>query len=174
MVISRFQTKRNGHSLIELVVSMLLASIVITNVYFFWKQMNKHIYHHQNHALLQKETDRVIRQVTSTIRRASQIIAFDRSSIFFLTDRSDDTLCYLFKDGELLQNNKPITILMNRTNVQNFEIKDLYEDPQNSSSYIFLEFALTLESHNGDTSAAQMRVKAKYPELKETDRILNW
>lgn len=164
---------RNGYSLIELVISMVLVSIVISNVYFFWRYMDRHVLVHSENASLQKETDRLIHLVTSAVRRSSSILHYDQKSITLLGETDEDTISYSFSEDTLYKNKVPLTILARRAHVKNFEIKDLNNDPQNTSAFVFLEFSLTLINHSGYESEAKLVVKTRRP-LQELDPAFGW
>lgn len=164
---------KKGYSLIELVVSMVLVSIVISNVYFFWNFMDKHIFRHSEQALLQKENDRIIHLVTSAVRQASSILYYNKNSILMTGGSDEDTISFSFSNDTLYKNKIPLTILMKRAYVKNFEIQDLSEDPLSKSPYLFLEFALTMASRAENESEARLTVKAKRP-LLEYDPTIGW
>jgi type II secretory pathway component PulJ len=164
---------RNGYSLAELVIAMVLTSIVISNVYFFWRYMDRHILVHSENAILQKETDRLIHLVTSDVRKASSILHYDQKSITLLGKTDEDTISYSFSEDTLYKNNIPLTILAKRAHVKNFEIKDLNEDPQNTSAFVLLEFNLTLINHSGYESEAKLVVKTERP-VHQSDPTFGW
>lgn len=169
------ESKIKGYSLIELVVSTLLASIVISNVYFFWKYINKHIAYYSSEALLHKESDRIIHVITSSVRKASEIIYYNSNSIIFTTEENKDTISYTFSNDSLFRNKKPVTILMKRASVKSFEIQNLnqQDDLQHKSPHLFLEFKLILKNQRGTESEVKLAVKTKQP-LQDSDPTLGW
>jgi prepilin-type N-terminal cleavage/methylation domain-containing protein len=164
---------RNGYSLMELVIAMALASIVISNVYFFWRYMDRHISVHSENASLQKETDRLIHQITSAVRKASSILYYDYKSITLLGETDEDTISYSFSQDTLYKNKVPLTILTRKAYVKNFEIKNLSDDPNNASAFILLEFNLTLRNQSGYESEAKLVVKIKQP-VQQSDPTFGW
>lgn len=164
---------RSGYSLMELVVAMLLSSIVLSNVYFFWKYMDKHVITYSNKAMLQKENDRIIHQITSAIRQSSGIIKYNQNSINFTDDKNEDTVSFSFSNDSLYRNGKSITILSKGIIVKNFEIKNLTDDPQNALQHIFLEFTLVMKNQKGDESEARLSVRTKRP-AQQSDHFQEW
>jgi prepilin-type N-terminal cleavage/methylation domain-containing protein len=134
---------RNGYSLMELVIAMALASIVISNVYFFWRYMDRHISVHSENASLQKETDRLIHQITSAVRKLPPycIMTINRSLFW---EKQMRTPYHTHFPRYTVKNKVPLTILTRKAYVKNFEIKNLSDDPNNASAFILLEFNLTL------------------------------
>lgn len=163
----------SGYSLMELVIAMVLVSIVISNVYFFWRYMDKHILVHSENASLQKETDRLIHLITSSIRRASSVLYYDQKSITLLGETDEDTVSYSFSEDTLYKNKVPLTILARRAHVKNFEIKNLSDDPQDASTFVLLEFNLTLTNQSGYESEAKLVVKTKQP-VQQSDPTFGW
>lgn len=157
----------------ELVIAMVLVSIVISNIYFFWRYIDKHVLVHSGNASLQKETDRLIHQVTSSVHRASSILHYDQKSITLLGETDEDTISYSFSEDTLYKNKIPLTILSPKAHVKNFEIRNLSNDPYNASSFILLEFNLTLKNHSGYESEAKLAVKARRP-AQELEPTFGW
>lgn len=157
----------------ELVIAMVLVSIVISNVYFFWRYMDKHVLVHSENASLQKETDRLIHLITTSVRRASSVLHYDQKSITFLGEADEDTISYSFSEDTLYKNKVPLTILARKAHVKNFEIKNLNDDPYNASVSILLEFNLTLSNPSGYESEAKLVVKTRRP-VHQLDPTFGW
>lgn len=153
--------KAGGYSLIELVVAMVLVSIVVSNVYFFWRYMNRHIIRHSESASLQIESDRIVHQIVSSVKRSSSILDYDRNSITMLGETDEDTVSYSFTNDTLYRNKIKLSLLTSRSHVKDFEIKNLTEDPLNSSGFLFLEITVTLAHQSGFESQATLRVKSR-------------
>lgn len=150
-----------GYSLVELVVAMVLVSIVISNVYFFWRYMDRHVIRHSESASLQSESDRIVHQIVSSVKKSSTLLNYDRNSIMMLGETDEDTVSYSFSNDTLYRNKIAMSILTPRSHVKDFEIKNLTEDPLNSFQFLFLEITVTLVNRTGFESQATLRVKSR-------------
>ena len=170
-MVIRYQD-RNGYSLMELVIAMVLVSIVISNVYFFWRYMDKHVLVHSENASLQR--NRPIDSSDYHFCSQSLLRVALRPEIdHFSGEADEDTISYSFSEDTLYKNKVPLTILARKAHVKNFEIKNLNDDPYHASVSILLEFNLTLSNPSGYESEAKLVVKTRRP-VHQLDPTFGW
>jgi|GEM_PF-2321179 len=149
----------SGMTLIELMIAMLVASIVLYTVIYTWNNINLHVARSKFRTQLETETNRIGIQIVSQIRRSQSILEWDDHHIRFLNAAGTDTIDYYYDGMNLLLNGKSVTILLSKSNVSNFEFKNLNEQAGNGDNSILLNLTLTITGMNNDSATVNHTVQ---------------
>ncbi len=155
---NRNEIRYKGFTLIELMVGVAISLIVISTVYYTWNSVNSHIARHSTKAQFSSEANRIIHSITSQIRRSPEVFKWGEKQIFFLSPDGDDTLSYVFRDGNLFCNGDTVKMVDMRNMVTDFRIRDLEEDRIEDYHPVLLEISLTM-TNGYDTLANSVTVK---------------
>jgi prepilin-type N-terminal cleavage/methylation domain-containing protein len=158
MNISRTGNPR-GFSLIELVVAIVMSTLVLGAAFSAWVLVNKHTVSGKRKAVLQAETDRMVRTIASQIRTAPAVVAWTDRSITMIAAGSGDTLVWAFDGDSLSHNDTMVRISSPRARVTDFHIADLTEG-NTSPRGALLSVSLTMRDDFGDESRVSMQAAA--------------
>jgi hypothetical protein len=146
-------------TLLELIIAMIVASIVLYTVIYTWNNINLHVAKSKFRTELETETNRIGSQIISHIRKSQSILEWNDHRILLLSSSGCDTLDYCYNGSELLLNGKPITILIHKSKVSNFELKNLNEQITENEGSLLLNFTLTIVGMDTDSATVNRTVQ---------------
>ncbi|MCX7726037.1 MAG: prepilin-type N-terminal cleavage/methylation domain-containing protein [Chitinispirillaceae bacterium] len=151
---------QKGFTLIELSVAIIITSIVVTIVYSSWTYWNRYVARTQSKTELRIECSRILRQITSQLRKAKIILFWDRNRIGFVREDNGDTIVYSYDyNGEIKYNGEKMVLLTNGSSVVDFSIENQNNDRE-SGIYLFV-IGITLKNSFNDTIRNESRVMVK-------------
>lgn len=160
---------RKGFTIVELTVAVLLTSIVVTIVYATWNGMNRHIYSRERRARLQNECDRIAGGIIAGMRRADDVISWDRTSIRYTT--SGDTVAWSF-DGSVLWNSGREVRPMRGGEVCAFSLENNNANEE-SRPWLF-SLTLSLVSAANDTATTRSTVMVRRGSAERLEDAFIW
>ncbi|GEM_PF-5174211 len=161
--------RRKGFTIVELTVAVLLTSIVVTIVYATWNGMNRHIYSRERRTRLQNECDRISQGIIAQMRRADDVISWDRTSIRYTA--SGDTVAWSF-DGNVLWNNGTEIKPMRGGRVCAFSLENS-NDNEESKPWLF-SLTLSLVSMANDTATNRSTVMVRRGDAAAPENDFMW
>ena len=147
----KLTVNESGMTLIELMIAMLVASIMLTTVFFMWNYINMHIGKSKYHTQLETETSRIGSLIASQIRKSQSILEWSDNRILMLNGNGSDTLDYYYSENELLLNGTKLSILVNNARVTVFELKDLNDHLDGLNGSLMLELTLSIVGRETDS-----------------------
>jgi hypothetical protein len=152
----------NGVTLIELIIALAMTATLTISVYYFWNHINLHTITYTARTQLTSEATRIVSSIVSQVRCAKEIFSFDYNSINFIS-KNGDTLNYRYDGDSLFLNDNSIKIITSGARISQFEIKDLNEGNSAEARYAYLEFTLTMEGAQRDSSTFSLSVNVPRP-----------
>ncbi|MBN1603525.1 MAG: hypothetical protein JW915_18085 [Chitinispirillaceae bacterium] len=152
----------NGVTLIELIIALAMTASLTVSVYYFWNHINRHTITYTAKTQLTNEANRIITSIVSQVRSAKELFSFDYNSINFIS-KNGDTLNYRYDGDSLYLNNNSVKIITSGARISQFEIKNLNEGNDSEARYAYLEFTLTMQGAQRDTSTFSLSINAPRP-----------
>ncbi|MBN1309429.1 MAG: hypothetical protein JXA18_16030 [Chitinispirillaceae bacterium] len=152
---------RAGVTLLDLTVAIVLTAIVVSIVYAAWTQINRHTLTHQRRTALRGECSRVAEALSRRLRRAEEVLAWDRTSIRFILSGLHDTVTYSYNGETLEVNGRPLAFIAAGTSVNAFSIENQNVDDV-SLPFLF-RITVALATRQGETDTVSATVMVRRP-----------
>ncbi len=163
---------KNGATLIELIVAIVMMSIFVPVVYTCWTMINNHILTQQRKTALRKECGRIAETVGGDIRRSDAILNWDRNSIHLISNNYNDTVRYSFDGSTLTRNGNAFESIIRGAKISNFAIENQNEENE-FSPYLF-RIEVTLVNVSGDSVSVSTAVAANRLNQQRPDNDFLW
>jgi len=155
-----------GFTLVELIVALSIAGITAGLVMFSWAFLARHTTLQKQKAEFNAQTELAASIIAGDVRRASEVIAFDNSSIIFLGSNGD-TVSYRLRNDSLIKNDmaSPLTFFAATVAKFSVEKEDMPTATQPSGAQgaqdAVLVITLGMRDKSGNASEIRSRVKTR-------------
>ena len=153
--------KRNGFTLIELMVASMLMALTVSLIFMSWGIVSRHIAVGQRKSGFEAEATRVAQQLLLELRRSPEVITVASNRISFLAANGADTIDWALGNGNLIRNGRRAAIALRRPGAGDSMVIETGADPTGSGP--MLGVALRMENGFGDTSAIALKVRVAMP-----------
>lgn len=156
----------SGFTLVEMIVALSIAGITVGLVMVSWTFLARHTTLQKQKAEFNAQTELAASVIANDVRRASQVIAFDNSSIIFLGSNGD-TVSYRLRNDSLVKNDIASPLTFFAATVAKFSIEKesapaAAQPPgAQSAQDALLVITLGLRDNRGNASEIRSRVKTR-------------
>jgi prepilin-type N-terminal cleavage/methylation domain-containing protein len=120
---SKRRYSRNGFTLVELVVAMVISGIVITMALVSWAFISRHTTLTRRTSEFRAQAEQASFIVVNGVRTSEKVLSFDRSAITFVAAKSGDTVSYSFANDSLRKNGTPVRFVQDNVAVVKFLVE---------------------------------------------------
>lgn len=152
-------TSEKGTTIVELLTAMVVASIAVYILLYMWNNINLHVADSKYRTELELETTRIGDQIALQMQKSRNILEWDDHRILMLNAAGTDTIHYNYYRDTLFLNGKPLGILVKRTRVAVFELKNLNDYVYENSDALLLNLTLTIVGREKDSLTVNRKVQ---------------
>lgn len=137
------QLNKNGVTLIELCVVIVMTTILVVIIFNTWTNFNTHVVNNKRKSLLHGEIRQVANSLKLRLRRSPGILSWHQSGITYISPIKGDTITYEYYYEELLKNDVPVPLVSQNAYISQFEIMEK-EEFNEDHDFTILSLSITI------------------------------